>query len=93
MQQDDSNTQQAADEMSSLIPEYRSTLAHMKKQVDELQLRLEDACQERHSLHQQVALLLHLSLKLQCSVTCGCMEAPFLSRVYLAARLCCCNVK
>lgn len=57
-QQDDSNAQQAADAMSSLIPEYRSTLARMKKQVDELQLRLEDACQERHSLHQQVGRLL-----------------------------------
>lgn len=56
-QQDDSNAQQAAEAMSSLIPEYRSTLARMKKQVDELQLRLEDACQERHSLHQQVAEL------------------------------------
>lgn len=44
--------------MSSLIPEYRSTLARMKKQVDELQLRLENACQERHSLHQQVGPLL-----------------------------------
>ncbi|KAL3162091.1 hypothetical protein ABBQ38_009157 [Trebouxia sp. C0009 RCD-2024] len=57
IQQDDINAQQAADDMSSLIPEYRSTLARMKKQVDELQLRLENACQERHSLHQQVAAL------------------------------------
>lgn len=60
MQQDDSNAQQAQQavfDMSSLIPEYRSTLSRMKKQVDELQLRLEDACQERQSLHHQVSLL------------------------------------
>ncbi len=45
--------------MESLIPEYRSTLARMKKQVDELHSKLEDACCERDSLQQQVCPVVH----------------------------------
>lgn len=93
MQQDNTNAQQAADDMSSLIPEYRSTLARMKKQVDELQLRLEDACQERHSLHQQVRPVLTVAFWLsQRSVRYGVKAAPFLSPLYIRARFFCCTV-
>lgn len=54
VQDNSSRHDQAVADMSSLIPEYRSTLARMKKQVDELHFKLEDACQERDSLQQQV---------------------------------------
>ncbi|DBA86452.1 TPA: hypothetical protein ACH3X2_005436 [Trebouxia sp. C0005] len=54
VQQDTSCRSQAANDMESLIPEYRSTLARMKRQVDELHSKLEDACCERDSLQQQV---------------------------------------
>ena len=54
VQRDERCAEQAANDMSNLICEYRSTLARMKKQVDELHLRLEDTCQERESLQQQV---------------------------------------
>ncbi|DBB10537.1 TPA: hypothetical protein ACH3X3_002074 [Trebouxia sp. C0006] len=57
VQQDTSSRNQAANDMESLIPEYRSTLARMKKQVDELHSKLEDACCERDSLQQQVETL------------------------------------
>lgn len=50
----DSSADQAAADMGSLIPEYRSTLARMKRQVDELHSKLEDACQQRDALQQQV---------------------------------------
>ena len=51
--------------MESLIPEYRSTLARMKKQVDELHSKLEDACCERDSLQQQVCPIVHNRLVLK----------------------------
>ena len=54
MQLDSSTADQAAADMGSLIPEYRSTLARMKRQVDELHSKLEDACQQRDALQQQV---------------------------------------
>ena len=57
VERDERCAEQAADDMSRLICEYRSTLARMKKQLDELHLKLEDTCQERESLQQQVLLL------------------------------------
>ena len=54
VQQEASCADQAAADISSLIPEYRSTLARMKRQVDELHFKLEDAHQQRDSLQQQV---------------------------------------
>ncbi len=81
MQQDTSSRNQAANDMESLIPEYRSTLARMKKQVDELHSKLEDACCERDSLQQQVCpivqpvsphMLLFVQLSLPCVARCSC---------------------
>ena len=46
--------QSASADMSALIPEYRATLGRMKGQVDELRQRLEDACEDKHTLQQQV---------------------------------------
>ena len=44
--------------MNALIPEYRATLARMKGQVDNLRHRLDDACQEKQTLLEQVTPLL-----------------------------------
>ena len=47
--------QSASADMSALIPEYRATLGRMKGQVDEMRQRLENACEDRHTLQQQVS--------------------------------------
>ena len=65
VQQDESSAEQTAADMSSLIPEYRCTLARMKQQVDELHLKLDEACQERASLMHQVG----------CCLGVGCLHS------------------
>ena len=92
MQQQDSIAEQAAVDMSSLIPEYRSTLARMKKQVDELQVRLEDACKERNSLHHQVSLLLnfaHVCKHIHIHALSNHLSAWVISALHAAASLYC----
>ena len=79
MQQDTSSRNQAANDMESLIPEYRSSLARMKKQVDELHSKLEDACCERDSLQQQVCPIVqpvspHMLLFVQLSLPCSALQ-------------------
>ena len=66
-QHDSSSAEQAAAQMSSLIPEYRSTLARMKKQVDALHAKLEGAYQERDALQQQVCSRCTMGHVLHCT--------------------------
>lgn len=71
--------QWAAADMNALIPEYRATLARMKGQVDDLRQRLENACQEKQTLLEQVALLLayiHLKVIMYSAKAAAMLACP-----------------